>query len=215
MDNRATDLVFILDRSGSMSGLESDTIGGFNAFLKKQQAEPGAAFVTTVLFNDEYELLHHRVMIQDIPPITEKVYFVGGTTALFDAIGKTIHMMDRWGTPNEDQNHCDQLLFVITTDGLENASREYSFEMIRQMIGQKKGVGWEFVFLGANIDAIAVARTIGIHESRSATYHADEKGICANYEAIHSLAMGYRRIGTVQEDWKLRIEDDFHRRKHG
>ncbi len=213
MINRATDLVFILDRSGSMSGLESDTIGGFNAFLKNQQAVPGEAFVTTVLFNDAYELLHHRVKMKDVQPITGKEYFVGGTTALFDAIGKTISMMEPRGNHNRDHFHRDNLLFVITTDGLENASREYSFEMIRQMIRGKKGVGWEFVFLGANIDAIATAQTIGIHETRTANYHADEKGLRVNYEAIDSLVLGYRRIGAVQEDWKLRIEEDFHGRK--
>ena len=158
MKKSLTELVFILDKSGSMSGLESDTIGGYNAMLKKQQEEPGEAIVTTVLFDDEYELLHDRISIKGIQPITEQEYFVVGTTALLDAIGITIHKIDNAQQHTSPEHRADKVLFVITTDGMENASREYNYDKIKHLIEQQKHThGWEFIFLGANIDAIATA----------------------------------------------------------
>jgi uncharacterized protein YegL len=153
MKTNLTELVFILDKSGSMSGLESDTVGGFNAMLKKQQEEPGEAIVTTVLFDDNYELLHDRISIKGLRPITEKEYFVGGCTALLDAIGKTIHKIANANRYTAEEQRADKVMFVITTDGMENASREYTYAKIKEMVErQKEQYSWEFIFLGANID---------------------------------------------------------------
>ncbi|MDA8226514.1 MAG: VWA domain-containing protein, partial [Desulfitobacterium hafniense] len=161
MKTNITELVFILDKSGSMSGLESDTIGGFNAMVSKQQKEPGEAIVTTVLFDDNYELLHDRISIKGIRPITEKEYYVGGCTALLDAIGKTIQKISNVQKQTSEDQRADKVVLVITTDGMENASREYTADSIKKMIErQKEKYDWEFIFLGANIDAIATAAKV-------------------------------------------------------
>lgn len=181
MKTNKTELVFILDKSGSMAGLESDTIGGYNAMLKKQQEDPGEAIVTTVLFDDQYELLHDRISIKGIRPITEKEYFVGGCTALLDAIGKTIHKIGNVQRHTDEDQRADKVLFVITTDGMENASREYTYEKIKKMIeGQKAKYDWEFIFLGANIDAVSTAARFGISADRAANYNADGEGTRLN-----------------------------------
>ena len=157
MKKNTTELVFILDRSGSMSGLESDTIGGYNGMLEKQKGIEGEAFVTTVLFDDQYEILHDHIDIRKVDPVSEKEYYVRGTTALLDAIGKTINKI-------ANAAGSDKVLFVITTDGMENASREYDYEQVRKMIERQKEKGWEFIFLGANIDAAKTAGKCGIEE---------------------------------------------------
>ncbi len=213
MKTNVTELVFILDKSGSMSGLESDTIGGFNAMLKKQQEESGEAIVTTVLFSDGYELLHDRTNIKGLQPITEKDYFIGGCTALLDAIGKTILKIVNAQKYSAKEQRADRVLFVITTDGLENASREYTYDKIREMVEkQKVKYGWEFIFLGANIDAIATAARFGISTDRAANYHADSEGTRLNYEAVNHFVSDLRACKQISENWKEKIDEDFARR---
>ncbi len=211
--NNITELVFILDKSGSMAGLEADTIGGYNSMLEKQQKEPGEAVVTTVLFDNEYELLHDRINIKGIAPITEKEYFVGGTTALLDAIGKTINKIANAQKHTSESLRADKVLFVITTDGMENASREYSYDKMKKMIEmQKEKSDWEFIFLGANIDAIETAEKFGISADRATNYNADSEGTKLNYEAI-SFAVSEARAGKhITKDWKAKVEEDYKRR---
>lgn len=214
MENKITELVFILDKSGSMSGLESDTIGGFNAMLNKQQKEDGEAIVTTVLFDDKYEIIHDRINIKGIKPITEKEYFVEGSTALLDAIGKTIHKIGNAQKNTQKEYRADKVVFVITTDGMENASREYTYEKIRTMIErQKKEYKWEFIFLGANIDAISTAERFGIGADRAATYHADSEGTQLNYDVVSEVVSDFRANRVVGRSWKEKIEKDYEGRR--
>lgn len=209
-----TELVFILDRSGSMRGLESDTIGGYNALLQKQKKEPGEAVITTVLFDDRYELLHDRINLLGVEPITEKDYYVRGSTALLDAIGNTINKISNVQLHTKKEERAEHVMFVIITDGLENASREYSYEKIRQMIErQKTNFGWEFIFLGANMDAIATAESFGIGSDRASNYHADCEGTLLNYEVLSEAVSCLRAGHEITENWKDRIEDDFKKRK--
>ena len=213
MKTGITELVFILDRSGSMAGLEADTIGGFNAMLKKQLDEQGEAVVTTVLFDDTYELLHDRINIKGIKPITDKEYYVGGSTALLDAIGKTIHKIGNVQKNTSEELKADKVMFVITTDGMENASREYSNKKIKQMVErQKEKYGWEFIFLGANIDAIATAERFGIGKDRAVNYNADEEGTMLNFKVISDTVSQFRVGCCIKEDWKESIEADHKRR---
>ncbi len=213
MKKNLTELIFILDKSGSMSGLESDTIGGYNAMLKKQQEEPGEAIVTTVLFDDEYVLLHDRINIKGIRPITEQEYFVGGTTALLDAIGRTIHKIDNAQQYTSPEHRADKVLFVITTDGMENASREYTYDKIKHLIKQQKHThGWEFIFLGANIDAIATATRFGISADRAANYHADSQGTQLNYEAVSCAVSELRGSRKISDSWKASIDENYRKR---
>src|SRR5665647_495000 len=213
MKTNLSELVFILDKSGSMSGLESDTIGGYNAMLKKQQEDPGEAIVTTVLFDDHYELLHDRISIKGIRPITGKEYFVGGCTALLDAIGKTIHKIGNAQRHTSEDQRADKVMFVITTDGMENASKEYSYAKIKAMVErQKEKYGWEFIFLGANIDAIATAASFGISADRAANYNADGEGTQLNYQAVSDVVSGLRANRPITDDWKAQIDEDFARR---
>ncbi len=209
-----TELVFILDKSGSMAGLESDTIGGYNAMLKKQQAAPGTVKVTTVLFDDGYEVLHDRLDIQSITPITESEYYVGGCTALLDAIGKTINKIANAQRHTQKEHRSDQVIFVITTDGLENASREYSDNQIKQLIEQQKTRDqWEFIFLGANIDAIETAARFGISADRAANYHADGAGTRLNYKVVSDAVCEMRACNAVPTNWKDEIEREYQRRE--
>ncbi len=214
MKQGLTELVFILDRSGSMAGLETDTIGGFNAMLKKQQEVPDEAVVTTVLFDNSYELLHDRISIGGIRPITEKEYYVGGSTALLDAIGKTIHKIANAQKHTAEALRAEKVLFVITTDGMENASREYTYGKVKELVElEQSQYGWEFVFLGANIDAISTAASMGIGADRAANYHADSRGTEVNYAAVSNLVSAVRASAPVGAEWKASIERDFKQRK--
>lgn len=213
MKKGLTELVFILDRSGSMSGLESDTIGGYNAMLEKQKKESGEAVITTVLFDDQYELLHDRINIRGIAPITDDEYFVRGSTALLDAIGKTINKIGNVQKHTAKDERAEHVMFVITTDGMENASREYAHDKVRQLIErQKNKYGWEFIFLGANIDAVATAKQFGINEDRAATYHADPEGTQLNYKVISDAVSDLRASRKISSQWKDRIDQDFKKR---
>ena len=214
MKKGLTELVFILDRSGSMSGLEADTIGGYNAMLEKQKKESGDAIITTVLFDDKYELLHDRINLRGIAPITDKEYFVRGNTALLDAVGKTINKIGNVQKHTGDDERAEHVMFVITTDGMENASREFSYEKIRQMIErQKSKYGWEFIFLGANIDAIATAERFGICKDRATNYNADSEGTMLNYQVISDTVSCFRASKKIKENWKDRIESDYKKRR--
>ena len=211
--NNIVDVVFILDRSGSMGGLESDTIGGFNSMLEKQRKLEGKAYITTVLFDDQYELLHDRVNISKINNITEKEYFVRGSTALLDAIGKTIAKEKAIQDTLGKNEKADKVLFVIITDGLENASREYNSSTVKKLIEtQKEKYGWEFLFLGANIDAIETANTIGINAERAVNYKSDSIGTKKNYDTLNKAVEEVRSGKDLDKNWKADIEADYNER---
>ena len=212
-----TELVFILDRSGSMGGLETDTIGGFNSMLAKQQAEPGECRITTVLFDHEYEVLHDRIDIKAVSKIGSKEYYVRGNTALLDAVGNTINKIDAVQKNTAEEYRAEKVLFVITTDGMENASREFTYERIKAMIEQRKSENnWEFIFLGANIDAVDVADRFGIAANRAQNYHSDKEGIALNYEVLSHTVSNYRQSPasmSLDDDWSEQINADFKKRK--
>ena len=203
-----TEMVFVLDKSGSMEALESDTIGGFNSMIAKQKTKKGKAIVTTVLFDSSVFILHDAVDIEGIRKMTDNDYIAGGCTALLDAVGTTItNVGKRQKNMKRKPNHT---VFVIITDGMENASREYTYSKIHSMIGSKrKNAGWEFIFLGANIDAIETAGSLGIHKDRAANYHADRKGTAVNFEAIGSALCTLRENGAIEKDWCDEIVKDF------
>lgn len=214
MNKNLTELVFVLDKSGSMAGLESDTIGGFNALVKKQAKEPGEARITTVLFNHNYELLHDRIPLKGISPITEQDYEVGGTTALLDAIGATIQKIGNAQKRTSERERAGKVMVVITTDGMENASCEYTYEKIKKMIArQKEEFFWEFIFLGANIDAVATAKKFGIDEEFAADYHADSQGTELNFNVLNKAVSSFRLEQAFDRSWKEEIEADFEKRK--
>lgn len=210
-----TDLIFILDRSGSMSGLEADTIGGFNSMLAKQKKEEGEATVTTVLFDHEYEIVHDRFKIEQVKPLTDDDYYVRGSTALLDAVGSTINKEINVQKRLPEGDRADKVICVIITDGMENASREYSYNDVSKMIQREKDKhGWEFIFLGANIDAASEASRMGIDRSRAATFCNDSIGTELNYECVSEAVSMMRCDAMPQEDtsWKARIDRDFKRR---
>ena len=214
MKKNLTELVFILDRSGSMSGLESDTIGGYNSMIEKQKSEEGEANVTTVIFDDKVEMINQRVSIQEVKKMTDKEYYVRGCTALLDAIGQTIHYMGNVQKYAKEEDRAGKVLFVITTDGHENSSKEYSYETIRKMIKrQKEKYDWEFIFLGANIDAIATAEQFGIDKEYASNYVADSRGTELNYQAMNMAISYCRSEGKVNKRWKEEVEVDFQKRK--
>ncbi|MBQ8133919.1 MAG: VWA domain-containing protein [Clostridia bacterium] len=211
--NNITELVFILDRSGSMGGLESDTTGGFNAMIEKQRKEDGKCFVSTILFDHCVEILHDRVKLKDVRKMTEEDYYVRGATALIDAIGTTI---DHIKTIHKYARHEDvpeHTVFVITTDGMENASRKYSSNKVKKMIEKQEKKGWEFLFIGANIDSVETARHIGIREDRAVNYHADKQGTSILYETVNAAVRNVRNNAAVPQDWSKAIEEDYNNRK--
>lgn len=211
--NNITELVFILDRSGSMGGLESDTIGGFNGMISKQKKEEGEAYVSTILFDNESEVVHDRILLSEIPPMTEKEYYVRGCTALLDAIGdavKHIAAIHKYARPEDVPAHT---MFIITTDGLENASRKYSRKEIKKLISDKKEKdGWEFLFIGANIDVVEVAESVGISRERTANYVADEEGTAMVYGVLSEPISALRKNKAISGEWAAKLESDKARR---
>ena len=213
MKKGLTELVFILDKSGSMSGLENDTIGGFNSMLEKQKAVDGECYITTVLFDNNYELLHDRIDIKAISPITDREYQVGGSTALLDAIGRTIHKTGNAQKHTAEDYRAEKVLFVIITDGKENSSREYSSDKVKAQIQrQKEKYGWEFVFLGANIDAVETASRFGIAPDRAQNYHADGEGTALNFRVMSETVATFRACSAMPTGWSDEIQKDYRRR---
>ncbi len=214
MRKNLTEIVFILDRSGSMHGLEADTIGGFNSMIEKQKQADGDALISTVLFDNFSEVLHDRVDVKNIVPLTEKDYSVRGCTALLDAIGGAIHHIGNVHKYARSEDVPEHTLFVITTDGLENASRRYTSERVKQMIERQKAkYGWEFLFLGANINAVETAKGFGISEDRAVNFHSDHIGTQLNYEVLGETICEVRASRPIQAKWKKRIEEDYEARK--
>ena len=214
MKKNLTELVFILDRSGSMSGLEDDTIGGFNAMIEKQKKEPGEALVSTILFDNGREVIHDRVNLLDIQPMTRNEYYVRGSTALLDAVGKAIHHIGNVHKYAREEDRPEKTLFVITTDGMENASREYSYDRLKAMIErQKEKYGWEFIFLGANIDAAKEAARFGIRPEYTANYHADGLGTAVLYEAVSEAVCSVRASRPMGKEWKRSVDEDYKERE--
>ena len=214
MKNNITELVFILDRSGSMSGLESDTIGGFNSLIEKQRRQDGECYVSTVLFDNVSEVLHDRVRLADVPKMTEADYTVRGCTALIDAIGGAIHHIGnihKYARPEDVPAHT---MFVITTDGMENASHRYSSDEVKKMIErQKEKYGWEFLFIGANIDAVNTAKHFGIGADRAVNYNADSKGTEVVFDTLSETVCCMRASQPISADWGKQIDADFKERK--
>ncbi|MBQ4283897.1 MAG: hypothetical protein IJB96_08235 [Lachnospira sp.] len=221
MNNNLTEIVFILDRSGSMAGLEADTIGGYNSLLEKQKKEAGQAIVSTVLFDDRQEVIHDRVVLDKINPITDKEYYVRGCTALLDAVGGAIHHIGNVHKYAREEDRPAKTLFIITTDGMENASKRYSYDKVKQMVErQKKKYGWDFLFLGANIDAIEVAGRFGIGANSAVNYQCDETGTELIYKVLNKAVTNVRMCAAkctaevLNDSWKSEIEEDYSKR-HG
>lgn len=214
MKKDLTELVFILDKSGSMGGLESDTIGGYNAMLAKQKAIMGDCLVTTVLFDHEVILLHDRIDLLAISPLTLQEYQVGGCTALIDALGQSIQKIANVQKHTSPDFQATKVLFIIITDGQENSSREYSVEKVKVMIEEYRSkYSWEFIFLGANIDAVETAQTYGIDPARAQNYHADEMGIATNFKVMSEAVATFRSEGLVADSWSEEISRDYEKRK--
>ena len=212
--SKFTEIVFILDRSGSMAGLEADTIGGFNSLIQKQKREDGKAVVSTVLFDDKCEVLHDRKDLMEIASLTEEDYYVRGCTALLDAVGGAIHHIGNVHKYARPEDRPERTLFIITTDGMENASRKYGYEKVKRMIErQKERYGWEFLFLGANMDAVSVAGRFGIAPERAVRFHCDEKGTELNYRVLSETIANVRCGAPMEASWKEEIERDYEERK--
>ena len=211
--NNLTELVFILDRSGSMSGLEGDTIGGFNSLIEKQKKEDGECYVSTVLFNDESEVLHDRVRLSDVPRMTDKDYTASGCTALMDAIGDAIHHIGNVHRYARPEDVPARTMFVIMTDGYENASRKYSSRDVKMIIEERKEWhGWEFLFIGANIDAVETAARYGISKDRAVNYNADGEGTQILYESVAKAVCNVRASAPLGADWSDEINADYQKR---
>lgn len=212
-ENNITEMVFILDRSGSMAGLETDTIGGFNAMIEKQKKEDAKAYVSTILFDNYSVVLHDRIDLKEVPKMTDNDYTVRGCTALIDAIGgaiKHIGNIHKYARPEDVPAHT---IFVITTDGYENASHKFTCEQVKKMIEhQKSKYGWEFLFIGANIDAIGTASMFGIDETRAVNYNADSEGTRILYETVSEPILAMRHSLKISDDWAKDIEDDYNKR---
>ena len=214
MKKNLTEMVFILDKSGSMSGLEADTIGGFNSMIERQKNEEGEALVSTVLFSDNSTVIHDRVDIAKVEPLTRQQYFVSGCTALIDAIGGAIHHIGNVHKYAREEDVPEHTIFVITTDGMENASHRYTSDQVKAMVKrQKEKYGWEFLFLGANIDAVETAAHFGIMEDRAVTFHNDSQGQQLNYRVVSETMSCLRACAPVGREWKEEIEEDFKSRK--
>lgn len=212
-NSNITELVFILDRSGSMAGLEKDTIGGFNSLIAKQKKQEGVCFVSTVLFDNVSEVIHDRVNLNEIAPLTDKDYCVHGCTALIDAIGGAIHHIANVHRYARAEDVPEHTMFVIMTDGCENASRKYTSGRVKAMIEhEKEKYGWEFLFIGANIDAVETAVNFGIGADRAVNYHADSQGTGIVYDTVSTAVSGMRASAPIHSDWSKNINDDFNSR---
>lgn len=213
MKKGLTEMVFILDRSGSMAGLEADTIGGYNSMLEKQKTLEGEALVSTVLFDHESTVICDRRHLTEVPEMTEEEYYVRGCTALLDAVGGAIHHIGNVHKYARDEDRPEKTVFVITTDGVENASKIYTYSNVQSMIKrQTEKYGWEFLFLGANIDAKAEAKRFGIDENRAVKYHSDKKGTALNYKVVGQALSELRCRSAISDDWAEEIEEDFEKR---
>jgi uncharacterized protein YegL len=212
--NNITELVFILDRSGSMSGLEADTIGGFNSLIEKQKKQPGQCYVTTILFDNVTEVVHDRVELSQVQPMTDQDYTVRGCTALLDAVGSAIHHISQihhYARPEDVPEHT---MFVITTDGMENASHRYDGARVKQMVEhEKEKYGWEFLFLGANIDAVGTASRFGIGADRAVNYRADAQGTQVIYDTVADTVCQMRASAPISAEWSAKIKKDFQRKR--
>lgn len=208
-----TELVFILDRSGSMSGLESDTIGGFNSMITKQKRQEHDALVSTILFNHESKVVHDRIPLKNVPMMTEEDYETSGCTALIDAIGASVKHIRNIHKYIREEDTPEHTLFVITTDGMENASRHFDSDTVRNMVKEQQEKGWEFLFLGANIDSVETAKSFGIHERNAVNFHNDPRGILGNFAALGAVCQSMMATGRVDENWKNELEKDFQNRK--
>lgn len=215
MKNGITELVFIIDRSGSMEGLEGDTIGGFNAMIEKQKKQDGICWVSTVLFDSSYEILHDRVALPNVAPMTEKQYFVGGCTALIDALGSAIEHIENIHKYIREEDVPEKTVFVITTDGKENASRNYGSAQVKAMIEkQKVEHGWEFIFIGANIDAVETAAMYGIDSENAVNYRSDGQGTRILYDSVSMAVSSVRKKKRIPKEWRMRLDYDFNERKN-
>ncbi len=211
--NNTTELVFIIDRSGSMQGLEADTIGGFNSMIEKQKRDEGECFVSTLLFDNVSEVLHDRIPLKEVKPMTRKDYYVRGCTALIDAIGGAIHHIANVHKYARKEDVPANTLFVITTDGMENASHKYSSDKVKKMIEhQKKEYGWEFLFIGANIDSVETAAKIGISSDRAVNYVHDGEGTEIMYDTISMAASNLRCSRPMADNWADKIKNDYKKR---
>ncbi len=213
MKKDMTELVFILDRSGSMSGLEDDTIGGFNSFVEKQKREKGECLVSTVLFNNRSNVIHDRVSLDKIEKMTRKEYFASGSTALIDAMGDAIHHISNVHRYIREEDVPESTIFVIITDGKENDSHRYSSDEVKKMVSEKKEKGWEFLFLGANIDAVETAKHYGIDEDKAVDYCCDEEGIKTNFSVLSQAVSGFRACKKISESWSDEIKKDYQRKR--
>ena len=213
MKKNLTEIIFILDRSGSMQGLEKDTIGGFNSLIEKQKKVEGDTLISTVLFANKSKVIHDRIDVKDVKPMTENNYITGGCTALLDAIGNAIYHISNIHKYARKEDVPEHTLFVITTDGMENASKTYTYPKVKKLIeNQKEKYGWEFMFLGANIDAVNVASYMGIDENRAVNFNCDSEGTDLNYEVLNDAIGVLRKCSYVSADWKKRIDKDFKKR---
>lgn len=221
MKKGLTEIVFILDRSGSMGGLEKDTIGGYNSMIAKQKTEEGEAVISTVLFDNETEVLHDRVPLSKVEPITEKEYFVRGSTALIDAVGGAIHHIGNVHKYAREEDVPEKTLFIITTDGMENSSRQYTYDKVKKMVErQKEKYHWEFIFLGANMDAVSVANNFGVDRNHAVTYECDGAGTALNYKVMSKMVSRARKAESARamgaafdsEEMLAEIRDDYGKR---
>ena len=213
MNKELTELVFILDRSGSMAGLESDTIGGFNAMVEKQKKEPGSAILSAVLFSDRSEVIYDRTDVCKVEPMTDRQYCVGGCTALLDAIGAAVHHIANVHKYAREEDRPGKTIFVITTDGMENASRRYTYDDVRRAVEHaREKDGWEFLFLGANMDAISAARRFGIRPDRAVRYECDSAGTALNFAVVGQTIAKARKGCAIEPDWSAPIAADYQKR---
>ena len=211
-----TELVFILDRSGSMSGMESDTIGGFNGMIGQHRGEGADVLVSTVLFDHENEVIHDRVRIADVPVLTSKEYYTRGSTALLDAMGGAIHHIRNVHKYARPEDRPARTMFIITTDGMENASTRYTADQVRAMVKkQEKEAGWEFVFLGANIDAVQVAGGLGIRAENAVEFACDAAGVRENFASLSRMTCAFSHTGIIGAGWKMKISEHLAKRQSG